>query len=310
MRVLIVGGGVTGTMVAAALHEAGGDATLLVRPDRQAHLIGGRAKITSPFGRFSAPLNAVTASALTGPFDVIMLATRADNVHAARMLVDVLITDDTVIVPLFDGLQHLDLWREQFPTNRVAGAVFEARATMDADGGVRQSGPLGCLHLGPLDGVPDERLDALVAALGGRRFSAEVDHTILTRIWARHVYLAAATGAAVRADMTFRDAFRFHSRIPFEGMLEEGIRTGEALGILRLRSAVRRYRTAFMMEGEPVQSPSMTGAGRSENLFLLSAMLRQSQLAGVDAPRLLAACSTVAAQQGVGEPAIAPPALA
>jgi ketopantoate reductase len=272
MRVLIVGGGVTGTMVAAALHEAGGDA--------------------SPFGRFSAPLNAVTAAGLTGPFDTVMLATRVDKAQAALLLADAMIADDTLIVPLFDGVQHPDQWREQFPANPVSGAVFETRATMDADGVVRQTGPLGRLHIGTLDGMPDEQVSTLAAMFHGRRVTAAVEGEgdVLRRIWARHVYLAAATGAAVRADMTFRDAFRFHSRKPFEGMLEEGIRTGESLGIWRLRSAVRRYRTAFMMEGEPVKPPSMTGASRRENLFLLAKMLGQTKLAGVDAPWLQGAC--------------------
>jgi 2-dehydropantoate 2-reductase len=172
------------------MHEAGGGATLLVRPERQGQLIGGRTKITSPFGRFGAPLKAVTAPAVAGPFEVVMLATRADQLEAALRLVDAMIGDDTIIVPLIDGLQHLDRWREDFPLNPVIGAVFEARATMDADGVIRQSGPVGRLHLGRLDGVQDERVSALAAMLDGRRFSSNVEddaEVMMRRIWARHV---------------------------------------------------------------------------------------------------------------------------
>lgn len=306
MRILIVAAGITGTLAAAALTEAGADVTILVRPSRQKQLIMARLKITSALGRFSAPLHAVTPPDVRGKFDVVILATRANVYQMGLFLVRDAITPNTLVVPLIDGVHHIDYWRECCPRNPIAFARFDVRATQDADGVVHQSGPIGDLKLGMLSKHGAEQLEAMCGKLDGRRFRAYPDaETVLADVWARAIYRAAAAGACRLSGMPLRDTLRFNSAKPFQAMLVEGQRAGEAHGVPKLFETVRRYKNAFQREGEPVSAPlpiETGGRAGSEALFLLANMLRRAQDAKMPAPTLLRAWETSARATGRNRP--------
>ncbi len=300
MRVLIIGAGVNGSLAGAALIEAGADVTFVVRPRRQRQLITTGLHVTSPLGRFRKPVHAMVPPKrlgdvldIKGSIDVLILATRANAYQPALFIARDVIGSTTLIVPLFDGVHHLDHCRECYPGNPIALARFDLRATMDADGIVRQSGPAGELNLGMLSSSGAERLDDLCRALDGRRFRVCAHgKAVIAGIWARAIFRAAAAGTSQLAGMPLRDAVRFVSRRPFLAMTEEGVRIGEARGVTGVRDATARYKTAFMKEGEPVITPAPIAArGRvgSEALFLLGNMVRQAQDAAVTAPWLLKA---------------------
>ncbi len=300
MQVLIVGSGINGALAGAALIEAGADVRFVVRPSRQRQLISTGVHITSPLGRFRKPVHAIVpakrlgdALDVNGPVDVLILATRANVYQPGLFVTRDVVSPATMILPLFDGVHHLDHWRECYPNNPVALVRFDARATLDADGIVRQSAPAGDLKLGPLSASGAERLEALCCALDGRRFCAYPHGaTALTDVWARAIFRAAAAGASQLSRTPLRDTLRFVSRKPFLDMMEEGVRIGEARRIPGVRDAAARYKTAFMKEGEPVIAPVPIAAGGragSEAQFLLGNMLRQAQDAGVPVPWLLKA---------------------
>lgn len=306
MRVLIVGAGINGTLVGAALVEAGADVTFVVRPSRQRQLISTGLHITSPLGRFRKPVHAIVppkrlgdALDVKGSVDVLILATRANVYQPGLFVTRDAIGPTTLIVPLFDGVHHLDHWRECYPNHTVALARFDVRATMDADGIVRQSAPAGDLMLGRQPAVAD-RLEALRRALEGHRFRTHPPGvSVLPEVWARAIFRAAAAGASQLAGMPLRDTLHFVSRKPFLDMMEEGVRIGEARRIPGVRDATARYKTAFSKDGEPVIAPAPIAAGGragSEALFLLGSMLRQAENARVAAPWLLKAWEFTAAK--------------
>lgn len=309
MRVLIVGAGINGMLAAAALIEAGADTTLLTRPARQKQLITARLKITSPLGRFSAPIRAVAPKELGGKYEAVILSTRANLYQMGLFLVRDAITPDTLLVPLIDGVHHLDHWRECYPRNPVALARFDVRASLDADGIVHQHAPAGDLKLGHITGHGAEQLETLSSLLEGRRFRAYPDgDAVLTDVWARTIYRASAAGACRLSGMPLRDTLRFRSAKPFEAMLTEGVRAGEMKGVPKLSDAVRRYKTAFLRDGEPVGVPTPIEAGGragSEALFLLANMLRQCQDAKVTAPTLMRAWEKKADEQDEKSEAVA-----
>jgi 2-dehydropantoate 2-reductase len=294
MKVLVIGSGVNGMMAGAALIENGVNTAFLVRPARQKQLIINGPKITSPFGRFAKHVEVVAPSDLVLPYDVVVVAGRANVYQMALFLAHGAIGPETLLVPLIDGIQHLPLWRERYPNNAVALARFETRASIDADGVVRQTAPKGQLELGLLQPSGAERLDALATALRGRRFEVAINsETLLANVWARHIFLAAAAGATRLADMpSLRDTQRFRSGKRFEDMLKEGIAVGVARRVPRLFGAVQRYRQGFLTESMPIMSPvpiAIGGRAGDEALFLLANMVRQAQDVKVVVPTLLRA---------------------
>ena len=298
MRTLIIGSGTYGSLAGAALIEAGVKVTFLVRPARQRQLISTGLHITSPLGRFRKPVIALAPSELHGTFDTVILATRANVYQMGLFLAREAITPDATIMPMFDGVHHLGHWRECYPANPIVLAWFDLRASMDADGIVRQTAPAGDLVLGLQSVFGAGQLDALHHALDGRRFRARVaadGDAVLAQGGARAIYRAAAAGASRLSGMALRDAVRFHSRKLFDKLLDEGISVAEARRIPHIRIAVSRYRTGFQREGEPIMAPTPIAAGGgagSEALFLLGNMLRQAQDVKVPVPLLMRAWTT------------------
>lgn len=292
MRVLIVGAGINGSLAGAALVDVGADVSFVVRPSRQRQLISTGLHITSPHGRFRKPVHTIVPSKrlgdaldVNGSVDVLILATRANAYQPGLFVTRDVINPATLIVPLFDGVHHLDHWRECYPNNPVALARFDVRATMDADGIVLQSAPAGDLMLGRQPAAGAERLEALRRALEGHRFRTHPPgRSVLPDVWARAIFRAASAGASQLAGVPLRDTLRFVSRKPFLDMMDEGVRIGEARRIPGVRHAAARYKTAFMKEGEPVIAPAPIACGGragSEALFLLANMLRQAEDARV-----------------------------
>ena len=81
----------------------------------------------SPFGRFRKPVQAIVspkrlsdALDVKGSVDVLILATRANVYQPGLFVARDAIGPATLIVPLFDGLHHLDHWRECYPKNPAA----------------------------------------------------------------------------------------------------------------------------------------------------------------------------------------------
>jgi 2-dehydropantoate 2-reductase len=294
MKVLIVGSGAYGMLAGAALIENGIDTAFMVRPERQKQLIINGTKITSPFGRFSTHTNVVAPSDLGQPYDVVVVAARANVYQMSLFWARGAIGPETLLVPLMDGMHHLQLWRERYPRNPIALACFEARASIDMDGVVRQSTPKGQIVLGPTQASGAERLETLVQALSGRRFDVAINSdTVLARIWARHIFLAAAAGATRLSGIpSFRDTLRFNSAARFEAMLKEGVSAGVARGVPGLFEMTQRYRQGFLKESLPIMSPvpiAIGGRAGAEALFLLANMVRQAQDVKVVVPTLLRA---------------------
>ena len=109
MRFLVVGAGATGGYFGGRLLEAGRDVTFLVRPARAERLAATGLTITSPAGNItlrSPPT--VLASGLRDPFDAVILSCKAYDLGGAIESFAPAVGPDTAILPLLNGMRHLD----------------------------------------------------------------------------------------------------------------------------------------------------------------------------------------------------------
>src|SRR6516225_5439814 len=109
MRFLVVGAGATGGYFGGRLLEAGGDVTFLVRPGRAERLAATGLTIASPAGNItlrSPPT--VLATELRTPFDAVILSCKAYDLDGAIESFAPAMGPDTAVVPLLNGMGHLD----------------------------------------------------------------------------------------------------------------------------------------------------------------------------------------------------------
>src|SRR5689334_4770361 len=194
MRILVVGAGATGGYFGGRLAEAGKDVTFLVRPGRRAVLDRRGLRIKGPGGETVSHPKLITADAVDGAYDLVVLAVKRYALEQAMIDVAPAIGARTVIVPLLNGMRHIDALRGAFGAERTWGGVCLIEATVDEDGDIVQMSALHRIGYGPLDGGEDERLPEVTYALSGEEFDSNPSRTIVQAMWEKWVFLATMAG--------------------------------------------------------------------------------------------------------------------
>ncbi|WP_438344707.1 2-dehydropantoate 2-reductase [Methylorubrum populi] len=198
MRILVVGAGATGGYFGARLLEAGRDVTFLVRPARAEKLAAQGLSVRSPVGdiHIDAP-KTVTADGLAGagPFDLVLLSAKAYDLDTVVADVAPAVGAGTAVLPILNGLRHLDVLDRAFGAERVLGGSCGIVATLTREGEIRQMTELHTLTYGERDGTRSERVARIEAQMEGARFQARASDKILLEMWEKWVFLATLAGS-------------------------------------------------------------------------------------------------------------------
>ncbi|GAA0574103.1 2-dehydropantoate 2-reductase [Paractinoplanes ferrugineus] len=190
-----MGAGATGGYFGGRLAQAGKDVTFLVRPGRQETLRRRGLRLKGPDGETVVQPHTVTADTLDGHFDLVVLAVKSYGLEQALLDMAPAVGPRTVVVPLLNGMRHVDELEGAFGPERAWGGVCLISATLDDDGDVVQMSGLHRLGYGPLDGAEDERLPEVTYALSGTEFDSNPSLTIVQDMWEKWMFLA-TLGAA------------------------------------------------------------------------------------------------------------------
>jgi len=196
MRILVVGAGAIGGYFGGRLLEAGRDVTFLVRPRRAAELAGAGLLIKSPAGDAALPAPpTVLAEALREAFDLILLSCKAYDLDGAIASFAPAVGARTAILPLLNGMRHLDALDARFARANVLGGQCIIAATLDDRGAIVHLNRDHQLAFGSRDGAAPERIAAIAAAMAGAKFEARASADIVQEMWEKWVFLATLAGA-------------------------------------------------------------------------------------------------------------------
>lgn len=191
MNLLVVGAGSTGGYFGARLVEAGRDVTFLVRPGRAAHIAKHGLEIVSPCGDAVVRPKLATATDLKGTFDVILVTVKGYSLAQAIDDFAPAVGPETVIVPVLNGMRHIDTLSERFGHRAVAGGLCRITATLDDEGRVIHLSGLHDLVYGELDGSVSPRMQAVHGLFDEAGFSARLSTDIRREMWEKWMLLAA-----------------------------------------------------------------------------------------------------------------------
>jgi 2-dehydropantoate 2-reductase len=191
MRILVVGAGAVGGYFGGRLLEAGCNVTFLVRPKRAAQLAENGLVIKSRFGNVTlkAPPT-VQASELHRDFDLIVLSCKAYDLDAAIDSFAPAIGPGTAILPLLNGMRHLDFLDERFGAARVLGGQCLISAKLDDRGSILHLNDSHLLTFGEREGNRSPRIDGIAAEIGKAKFELRASSVILLEMWEKWVFLA------------------------------------------------------------------------------------------------------------------------
>jgi 2-dehydropantoate 2-reductase len=194
MRILVVGAGSTGGYFGGRLAQAGRDVTFLVRPSRAEHLRSNGLQIISPHGDVTISPNLVVAGEIAALFDAVLVAVKAFSLESALDDLAGAVGPETMILPVLNGMRHLNTLAARFGKNSVVGCVCKVATIVDDRGRVVQLSKLQELTYGEMSGDRSLRTDRLDEVMQGAGFDARLSRTIEREMWEKWVLLATIGG--------------------------------------------------------------------------------------------------------------------
>jgi len=204
MRVLVVGAGAIGGYFGGRLLQAARDITFLVRPRRAAELASAGLVIKSSNGDVTLPNPPVVqADTLKEKFDVVLLSCKAFDLDDAIKSFAPAVGSNTSIIPLLNGMLHLNALDEKFAYERVLGGLCAIAATLNEAREVVQLQPMQSLTFGERDGKMTDRIRAIAEVFAGGKFGSVASENILQEMWEKWVFLAslAASTSLMRSSV-------------------------------------------------------------------------------------------------------------
>ena len=180
MEHAILGAGAIGGLVGTAVASLGEDVTVLVRPER---LPGYPANLSVErlSGAITAPAKA--AATLTKPVDVLWITTKTYQLETALRAVQSL---PRCIVPLLNGVDHVEVLRAHFGRDRVLPATIAVEAERVGPGRFMQRSPFVNLNLAASG---EALMGAIVARLRDLGFTCGFIQNEQTLLWSKLCFL-------------------------------------------------------------------------------------------------------------------------
>jgi 2-dehydropantoate 2-reductase len=192
MRVLVVGAGAIGGYFGGRMLQAGRDITFLVRPRRASELASAGLVIKSPNGDVTLKNpSAVQADTIKEKFDVVLLSCKAYDLDDAIKSFAPAVGERTSIIPLLNGMKHLDALDRKFGHERVLGGLCAIAVTLNERREVVQLQPLQSLTFGERDGKISDRVRGIADIFKSGNFGATPSEHVIQDMWEKWVFLAA-----------------------------------------------------------------------------------------------------------------------
>jgi 2-dehydropantoate 2-reductase len=254
MRILVVGAGAIGGYFGGRLLQAGQDITFLVRPKRAAELASAGLVIKSAAGDVTLKNPpTVQADKLIEKFDVVLLSCKAFDLDDAIKSFAPAVGPNTSIIPLLNGMSHLDALDEKFGKDRVLGGLCAIAVTLNEKREVVQLAPMQSLGFGERDGKVSDRVKAIAEAFARGNCGAAPSEHVMQDMWEKWVFLASLAASTCLMRTSVCNIMAATAGKDFLlGMLDECSAVATAEGFAPAGPFFQRTRGILTTEGSPM----------------------------------------------------------
>jgi 2-dehydropantoate 2-reductase len=187
MRYAVLGAGGVGGLVGGTLARAGHPVTLLVRPGRRDQYPECLTVESNALGSFEVPVR--VTDRLDEQFEVVWIAVKAPALEAALRAVPEQELGSGVVVPLLNGVYHVEQLRERYGLERVLPGTIRVEAEQLEPGRVRQLSSFVEVQVAPSPAT-QARAEALSKEARAAGLGYEVNDDEVTMLWGKLCFLA------------------------------------------------------------------------------------------------------------------------
>ena len=199
----MVGAGATGGFYGGMLLNAGRDITFLLRAGRAQQIRQHGLQILTHKGEhltLHPPI--VTAGDLRrphGPFDLIVLSTKAYQLEGAMHDIAPAVGPETMLLPILNGMKQLAILDARFGAQQVLGGSVRIVSDLDESGRIHQMNALDQMSYGERSGERTARILAVHEVMQNAGFEAILQPDIIDTLWQKWVILASMGAICVLA---------------------------------------------------------------------------------------------------------------
>jgi len=277
MKFAILGAGGVGGYFGGRLAQVGEDVTFVARGNHLKTILDSGLRVDSINGDFLIhPACAADSPKADQRPDVILLAVKAWQLNDAIRQMTPLIGKQTAIIPLLNGMEHIDTLVNEFGREHVLGGVCRISAFIAGAGHIKHVALDPYLAFGELDKTKSERvsktLDVFKKTSG---MTVESPADIQLAMWEKYLLISAfsGVGAVTRQPVGVIRAVP-ETRAMFRRALEEVALVANARGIDLNESSIQAVMDRIdktqpdmmasmqkdIMEGRPSELEAQTGA--------------------------------------------------
>jgi 2-dehydropantoate 2-reductase len=290
MRILILGAGATGGYFGGRLAKAGVDVTFLVRPKRRDQLAADGIRIESPLGDVTTPVTAITREQITATFDAVILSAKAYDLAAAIETIRPAVRDTTLVLPLLNGMRHLDDLDIAFGAARVLGGTCHISVVLEESGRIRHLGSFASLTQGARSPEQEAASAVLHKELSRGGFEARHSDDVIGAMWEKWVLLATLAGSTCLMRASIGEIVRTDAGAPFiSNMLDECCAVATASGHQPRSVALSIVRPTLTDPQSNISASmlrDMQRGGRIEADHIVGDLIRRGKRHGVATPLL------------------------
>jgi 2-dehydropantoate 2-reductase len=235
----------------------------------------------------------IAAGAISQPYDVVLLAVKGFQLEAMLADLTPAIGPDTMILPVLNGMRHMDVLAERFRPNNLVGSALKIATVLEDDGRVVQLGPLQDFAYGELDGSATARIRSLDAFMQGADIGARLSGVVRREMWEKWILLAAVGAATCLMRGTVGDIEACPGGATFAlRLLDEVVAIVRAMGDPPSEAFVSAAREQLTTKASPFASSMFRDAQRGRPIEveqIIGDLLRRGAKAQIATPMLSAA---------------------
>lgn len=309
MRVLILGAGGIGGYFGARIHASGGDVTFLVRPGRAAALRERGLNVFSPFGDLRITPKLLTKAELGGEddqnrrFDAVIFSCKAYDLDSAMDDIAPAVGPETLLLPLLNGVSHVDRLAARFGDQRVLGGVAQAALLVTPEGDIRHFNSLHRLIIGARgNAVGKPRvLRELAAMITASGVELVLSDDIEQAMWNKFVFWASLAGATCTLRANIGIVLQTAGGAEFvTGLVAECARIAESAGHALSESQLATCRDRLTENGSVLAASMLRDierGGPTEAEYTLGDLMARCRASGFNAHCLRLAYSHMQAYE-------------
>ncbi len=303
MKVAVLGPGGVGGLLAGALDRAGSEVIVLARESTAAVISQRGLRVNSvTLGEFVAHPRSLER--LREPADALLVATKASGLEAALERVE---TEPELVLPLLNGLDHIQVLRERFPPSSVLAGSIRVEADRPEPGVVVHTSPFLLVNMASADHATAGPVSTLARTLTDAGIPSQVLDSEAQVMWSKLVRLNALACTTSAYDKLLGEIRSTPElRADLVGAIEEGCAVGRAEGAsdVHPQTAIAELDRAHDTLGSSMQRD--IAAGRTPELDAIpGSVLRAASRHGIECQTIERLVVMIADRAGVEPPLLA-----